>query len=482
VALIEKEVKTGNPEPESEGNPGSIHDKLQDDTSSYSGSFNDDPNDPTFTSGLPEIRESIYAKRGSCQSMEHRDIAGKGSLKHTKVVPSLLKKAVLNDRRKAMFQSMTAVHENKERSEQEGLCVSYPQCARTLEDLTDASLQHAEFTSCSSSNSREKVSALSAASAAVRSPPIPSVLHLSVSAAEPLRRKDLFYSRNTINLSTEGLNTSAINDRSTNGNCVDVTNECSDERLHKRLHNNKFVNGLLSMLGVEIFKDGCYDLLLLSGVIGFLGFFAPFMFLGAFAQVNKIDSSSAAFLISLIGIANTFGRPVFGMLVSLKILDSVRVMNVSIIVAGLSTMALPFLTSYWAMAVYCLLFGLAMAGHICMKSLALVQLMGVDALTNGLGFCLLSNGIATMLGGPFLALFYNEESQSFLLVFILAGVLLVSGGILGLPLQTISDWIKKRKVGKGQSSNNVARIVISTSDDTNTEHDGSENRSNSVEA
>ena len=37
-----------------------------------------------------------------------------------------------------------------------------------------------------------------------------------------------------------------------------------------------------------------------------------------------------------------------------------------------------------------------------MKSLAIVQLMGVDRLTNGLGYCLLFMGLAAMLGGPLL--------------------------------------------------------------------------------
>ena len=266
VALIDKEMKIGLPENQGSNSVGNL-----DDSSSFSESFTDEPN----SIAVPTIRQTSFEKRGSSQSVEQAATSSKS--KNSKA-PNLLKKAVLNRKKASMCQSMTAVHENQES------CGSLkPQCARTLEDLTDRTLEHSEFGENSRSNQRKTSAFVSvfvsecSPTAEVRSRARPSnVSHLSVSAAEPLRKKDIFYSRSTINLSKEGLNTNATTEQviasgsgTTNDN-VPAENE-EDEKLHKVMHKNKFLNGLISMLGVDIFKDACYDLLMVSGIIGFLG-------------------------------------------------------------------------------------------------------------------------------------------------------------------------------------------------------------------
>ena len=99
---------------------------------------------------------------------------------------------------------------------------------------------------------------------------------------EPLRKQNIFYSASTVNLAqcaVEGHNSenelsasrkdSAREESSTEVAVVDGVS--SGARVHRRLHPNRFLGGILQMLGVEVFKDPCFILLLITSVFIFFG-------------------------------------------------------------------------------------------------------------------------------------------------------------------------------------------------------------------
>ena len=89
-----------------------------------------------------------------------------------------------------------------------------------------------------------------------------------------------------------------------------------------------------------------------------LGLFVPFVYLAEYAMERGIEYGRASFLISIIGIANVISRPFIGLGVTLNWLDSVIILNFSMVLAGIITVTLPFLTEYWMMCLYSALFGL----------------------------------------------------------------------------------------------------------------------------
>ena len=122
------------------------------------------------------------------------------------------------------------------------------------------------------------------------------------------------------------------------------------------------------------------------------------------------------------------GRIVFGW-VSDKVTDpksksrltALFINNCCLTVSGLTVMAIPFCTTYWSVLLNSTIFGLFIckfnqhtliclianwfvpkfiAAYIALTSIIIVELLGLDNLTNAFGKIILVRGIAAMLGPP----------------------------------------------------------------------------------
>ena len=56
--------------------------------------------------------------------------------------------------------------------------------------------------------------------------------------------------------------------------------------------------------------------------------------------------------------------------------------------------------SYYVFVTYCFLFGLTISSYVCLTSVVLVDLVGLERLTNGLGLLFFIQGVATFVGPP----------------------------------------------------------------------------------
>ena len=231
------------------------------------------------------------------------------------------------------------------------------------------------------------------------------------------------------------------------------------------------------MLGLGVFKERCFILLLVCSTIAGFGFFVPFSYLNAHAGANGISYTNAALLNAIIGITNCVTRPIYGIIVSYKVLSGVTLMNWSLIVFGSFTIAVPFFTKFWSLSIYAVLIGLAVAAYGCANILAVAELVGLNHLTNALGYCYLLAGIAAIAGPPLLGLFTLNGSDTYLWIFIISGILLLLGGLLGLPLHKVAELDQERKQKAEEKKANktfdvptvhLPRIAIESLDGTTT--------------
>ena len=58
--------------------------------------------------------------------------------------------------------------------------------------------------------------------------------------------------------------------------------------------------------------------------------------------------------------------------------------------------------NYVSQAVYCAIFGITSGAYVGLTSVVLVDLLGLDNLTNAFGLLLLFQGIASVIGPPFI--------------------------------------------------------------------------------
>jgi MFS transporter, MCT family, solute carrier family 16 (monocarboxylic acid transporters), member 14 len=74
--------------------------------------------------------------------------------------------------------------------------------------------------------------------------------------------------------------------------------------------------------------------------------------------------------------------------------------NLTLVLCGLVSCLVFRFTSYWAFVSYCFFFGFTISSYVCLTSVVLVDLVGVDRLTNAFGLLLFIQGIATFVGPP----------------------------------------------------------------------------------
>lgn len=90
------------------------------------------------------------------------------------------------------------------------------------------------------------------------------------------------------------------------------------------------------------------------------GYYVPFLLLPLYAiEVAEDDSSemAAAFLLTILGISNTCGRVISGVLGTRKWVDSLILNNLALLIAGVITMLLPYCQHYFLLCMFAVVFG-----------------------------------------------------------------------------------------------------------------------------
>ncbi|KAK7869035.1 hypothetical protein R5R35_002983 [Gryllus longicercus] len=204
---------------------------------------------------------------------------------------------------------------------------------------------------------------------------------------------------------------------------------------------------LATMLDMSLLRSPTFLLLSLSGFITMMGFYIPFMFITDRAEKYGLDKNLAVFLVSVIGITNTVGRVGCGILTSFPGVDSLLINNVALTIGGIATMFSGIDTSAGYQFFYASVFGLAMACFASLRSIVIVDLLGLDKLTNAFGLLLLFQGIAAVIGSP-LAGSFMEATGSYDASFYLSGGLILVSAIIIYPLNRVNRWEKARAKSK----------------------------------
>jgi len=204
------------------------------------------------------------------------------------------------------------------------------------------------------------------------------------------------------------------------------------------------VSVLREMFDFSLFNSITFVLLCTCSILAMTGFFTPFVYITDNAIRLGYTPSEGAFLIAIMGIFNTLGRVVAGWVSDQPWADCLAVHNVALVVAGLATCLLPLLTSYWLLCVYSAVFGSGIACFISLRSIVLVELLGIENLTNSFGLLLLFQGIASLLGTPISGMIF-DYTQSYTASFVTSGILVAISGIIVLPIRRVAAWERKRE-------------------------------------
>lgn len=253
----------------------------------------------------------------------------------------------------------------------------------------------------------------------------------------PMSRKDIFYSGSVTNLPQYQSQKSLTNYRNSVLSLTKYEKSMQSVRVHDPLAEaekgrdqydlcpcltipDSIKSVFNTMLDVSLLKDPVFMLIGVSNIFGMAGLYVPFVYLVDAAKKDGIEDSSASFLLSIIGITNTFGRVICGYVADFPKVDSLLLNNICLLISTVAVTLTPLCSSYGAYVTMSIFFGVAISGYISLTSIILVDLLGLDKLTNAFGLLILFRGFAAIIGSPLAGAVY-DATQSYDLPFYMAG-------------------------------------------------------------
>ncbi|XP_053697939.1 monocarboxylate transporter 12-like [Sabethes cyaneus] len=204
---------------------------------------------------------------------------------------------------------------------------------------------------------------------------------------------------------------------------------------------------LATMLDMSLLQSPSFMLLAVSGFFTMMGFFVPFMYITQRAVSGGMDPQISLFIVSAIGISNTIARIVCGFLSSFKSVNALHLNNVAITMGGIATMLSGVYITEAAQFTYAGVFGIAIACFSALRSILVVDLMGLEKLTNAFGILCLFQGLAAAIGAP-IAGFFTDLTGSYNASFYISGALITISAVLCYPLSMVNRWEKNRAAKK----------------------------------
>uniref|UniRef100_A0A8R1DWE0 MFS domain-containing protein n=1 Tax=Caenorhabditis japonica TaxID=281687 RepID=A0A8R1DWE0_CAEJA len=201
-----------------------------------------------------------------------------------------------------------------------------------------------------------------------------------------------------------------------------------------------------NMLSLPLLMDPTFLLFALSNLLTSVGFNSPLYFLPLHAAKIGLDQIEGSKVLSAFGISNTIGRIIFGVVADHKLPlpfglgeDTARnrlwMYNISLTICGVLTTFCYKFVGFIPLSVYSASFGFSIASYICLTSVILVDLLGLDKLTNAFGLLLLWQGVGTVFGPP-VSGYLADLTGNYTLSFVFCGINLLISGIMlfGIPV------------------------------------------------
>ncbi|KAL4709462.1 hypothetical protein ACJJTC_019759 [Scirpophaga incertulas] len=201
---------------------------------------------------------------------------------------------------------------------------------------------------------------------------------------------------------------------------------------------------LATMLDVSLFRSPTFVILALSGFFTMLGFFVPYMYATQRALDNNANKATSEWLVSAIGVSNIVGRIMCGLMSSMPKVSPLWVNNIALSAGGIATMFSGLCYHDAFQFGYTTVFGLAVACFASLRSILVVEYLGLEQLTNCFGLFLLFQGLGALLGNPIAGILY-DKTQSYDISFYVSGGFLLFSAIMCYPVDWVSKWEKSRK-------------------------------------
>ncbi|XP_017886943.2 monocarboxylate transporter 12 isoform X2 [Ceratina calcarata] len=271
---------------------------------------------------------------------------------------------------------------------------------------------------------------------------------ISTSAMQQNSSEDI-YKEHTSNL-PQRYNQEALHERQSS---TSLPNKIDYVRTENReVSTEREANALKKYVDFSILKDPVFILFTVSNFFTSIGFYVPYVYVLPQAEERGINKKDASYLLAVIGIANTVGRIILGYISDKPWINRLLIYNLSLTICGIATIFSAFCSSFVSFTVYTSIFGFTSGAYVGLTSVILVDLLGLNRLTNAFGQLLLFQGFASFLGPPIAGWLY-DALKSYDPGFLTAGGMMTVSGLILFFIPVIQQKIQKREKTKGTINN-----------------------------
>nr|XP_015809196.2 monocarboxylate transporter 2 isoform X2 [Nothobranchius furzeri] len=155
-------------------------------------------------------------------------------------------------------------------------------------------------------------------------------------------------------------------------------------------------------LDLTLFKHRGFLIYLSGNVIMFLGFFAPIVFLTAYAKDMGVDEYSAALLLSILAFVDMFARPSMGLLANSRwVRPRIQYFfSFAVLYNGVCHILCPLVESYTGLVVYSVFFGFAFGMVSSVLFETLMDLVGAQRFSSAVGLTTIVECCPVLIGPP----------------------------------------------------------------------------------
>lgn len=186
-------------------------------------------------------------------------------------------------------------------------------------------------------------------------------------------------------------------------------------------------NNVNSCIDCSLLLDPVFLIYGFALLFSSFGYMNIFIIIPSHAENLGMEKSHGAFLVSLIGLTDIFGRLFFGWFADLKLFSRQYIFFMSLFLCSITIGLIPFIYSYSGLAVLCCFTGLFAGAYIALVPVVLVDVLGLDKLSNSIGLSLLFVSLGMLLGPPAIGKYFvftvnqldilGSSSSTFILVY-----------------------------------------------------------------
>ncbi|CAH1644759.1 unnamed protein product [Spodoptera littoralis] len=190
----------------------------------------------------------------------------------------------------------------------------------------------------------------------------------------------------------------------------------------------EFKAALGEMLDVSLLVDPIFILFAVSNFLTSIGFYIPYVYTVPMSEALGVENPP--YLISIIGGSNLVGRIILGYISDKPWVNRLLAYNLCLTIAGIGTAMAMACWEFWGLALYATTFGFTIGAYVGLTSVVLVDLLGIEKLTNAFGLLLLFQGIASLIGPPFAGWLFDTLHSYAPGFYVAGGTISLSGLIL----------------------------------------------------